>query len=182
MFLLLPLKWFVIQVFIFLVMVAIEAWILNYFEGVSKRDSIIYMFLVNLFSFTFGWLVVTLLFHFLPGSTIQDEILSYMLLGIVGEKLLNDMVANPIGNPLLIVMMFYFGAIFYFELKLFTLIRVFVLPTGQVQEEVQLPLPKWIDRGLVLLLSKDFRLVMVIFVSNFVSHVAAGILIFFAQS
>ena len=73
MFLLLPLKWFVIQVFIFLVMVSIEAWILNYFEGISKRDSIIYMFLVNLFSFTFGWLVVTLLFHFFPGGTLPGS-------------------------------------------------------------------------------------------------------------
>ncbi|NJN74391.1 MAG: hypothetical protein HC799_17160 [Limnothrix sp. RL_2_0] len=162
-------------------MVAIEAWILNYFEGIARRDSIVYMFLVNLFSFNFGWLIVTLLFRFFAGSKIQDEILSYMLLGIVGEKLLSDMVVNPIGNPLLIAMLLYFGAIFYFELKMLTLLRVFVLPTGRVREEVELPLPKWIDRGLVLLLSKDFRLVMVIFLSNFVSHVAAGVLILLAQ-
>jgi hypothetical protein len=181
MFLLLPIKWFVIQFFIFLVMVAIEAWILNYFEGIAKRDSIIYMFLINLFSFNFGWLMVTLLFRFLTIGTLQDEILSYMLLGIVGEKLLNDMVVNPIGNPLLLVMMLYFGAIFYFELKLLTLLRIFVLPTGEAREEVQLPLPKWIDRGLVIFLSKDFRLVMVIFLSYFASHVAAGALIFLAQ-
>jgi hypothetical protein len=181
MFLLLPIKWFVIQAFIFLVMVAIEAWVLHYFEGIAKRDSIIYMFLVNLLSFNFGWLMVTLLFRFLTIGQIQDEILSYMLLGIVSEKLLNDMVANPIGNPLLIVMLLYFGAIFYFELKMLTLLRIFVLPTGEVQEDVQLPVPRWIDRGLVLFLSKDLRLVMVIFISNFVSHLAAGFLIFLAQ-
>ncbi|MGB2926182.1 MAG: hypothetical protein WBB82_12855 [Limnothrix sp.] len=182
MFLLLPIKWFVLQLLIFLIMVAIEAAIIHYFEGIAKRDSIIYMFLVNLFSFNFGWLLVSFAFHFISRGTFQDEILSYMLLGIVSEELLSSSAENPVGSSLLLVMLLYFGAVFYFELKILTLLRIFVLPTGEVREEVVLPLPQWADRALVLFLSKDFRLVVVIFMSNFVSHLVAGLLIFLAQT
>lgn len=189
MILLLPIKWIVIQCILFLVMVAIEAAILHYIEGVAKRDSIIYLFLVNLFSFNFGWLIVSLVFQLSEGATmlsedvpIQDEILGYMLLGIVSEQLLPNLLVNPLSNSLLPAMVLYFGAIFYFELKALTLLRVFVLPTGEKVEEIDLKLPKWADRFVVLVLSKDLRLIITVFIANFVSHIVAGILIFLTQA
>ncbi|OKH12515.1 hypothetical protein [[Limnothrix rosea] IAM M-220] len=182
MILLLPIKWIVIQCMLFLVMVAIEAAILHYIEGVAKRDSIIYLFLVNLFSFNFGWLIVSLTFYLFEGTNIQDDILGYMLLGIVSEKLLADIAVNPFSDPLLPAMVLYFGAIFYFELKALTLLRTFVLPTGEQIEDIDLKLPQWADRLLVVVLSKDLRLIMTVFIANFVSHTVAGILIFITQS
>ena len=140
MILLLPIKWMVIQCILFLVMVAIEAAILHYIEGVAKRDSIIYLFLVNLFSFNFGWLIVSLIFQLSEGTTVQDEILGYMLLGIVSEKLLSNLLVNPLSDPLLPAMVLYFGAVFYFELKALTLLRAFILPTGEPSEEIDLKL------------------------------------------
>ena len=165
-------------------MVTIEAMVLHFIEGVAKRDSIIYLFLVNLFSFNFGWLLVTLTFYFVTKSSFQDDILGYMLLGIVSEKLLATLLVNPFSNPLLLAMVLYFGAVCYFELKMLTLLRVFVLPTGEQkkEEEIDLKLPSWADRLVVLLLSKDFRLVVTVFLANFVSHVVVGALIFLTQA
>jgi hypothetical protein len=180
--LLLPIKWFILQCLIFLVMVAIEAAILHYVEGIAKRDSIIYMFLVNLFSFNFGWLLISIVFRALTATKVQDEILSYMLLGIVSEKLLNNVLVSPFENPLLVVMMIYFGAVFYFELKAFTLLRVFILPTGEPLEELILPISPWLDRLLVFFLSKDLRLVVTIFMGNVISHGVVAGLIFLTQA
>lgn len=180
--LLLPIKWFILQCLIFLVMVAIEAMILHYVEGIAKRDSIIYMFLVNLFSFNFGWLLIAIVFRALNATTLQNEILSYMLLGIVSEKFLNNLLVSPLENPLLVVMMGYFAVVFYFELKMLTLLRMFILPTGEVVEQISLPIPPWVDRLLVFFLSKDLRLVVTIFLSNVVSHGVVAGLIFLTQA
>lgn len=183
MFTLLPIKWFIIQTLIFLVMVAIEAGILHYIEGFAKRSIITYMFLVNLFSFNFGWLVVSFVFYVFTTENLgQDEILSYMLLGIVSEKLLNNLFVNPLADPLFVVMIVYFGAVFYFELKLFMWLRTVILPMGDMVEEIDLPVPMWLDRAMEILFCKDLRLVVTLFVSNVVSHLAAGILIFLAQT
>ncbi|AFY38419.1 hypothetical protein Lepto7376_2121 [[Leptolyngbya] sp. PCC 7376] len=184
MLLLLPIKWLILQCLIFLVMVAIEAAVLHFIEGIAKRDSMIYLFLVNLFSFNFGWLLVTLAFYFVTGSNFQDDILGYMLLGIVSEKLLVTLFVNPFSNPLLLAMVLYFGAVCYFELKMLTLLKVFVLPTGEKkeEEEIDLKLSPWADRLLVIFLSKDFRLVVTVFIANFVSHTVVGGLIFLTQA
>ena len=178
---LLPIKWFVLQGLIFFVMVAIEAGVLHHVEGIAKKDSIIYMFLVNLFSINFGWLLVSAAFSLLNGNDFQDQILSYMLLGIVSEKLLTDL-GNPLGNPLLLAMVGYFTAIVYFELKMLTLLQVFVLPTGEEREVIDLPLPRWIDRFIAIFASKDPRLMVTVFAGNFISHVVVGGLIFVTQA
>ena len=186
MLLLLPFKWLILQCLIFLVMVVIEALILHRIEGVPKRASVIYQFLVNLFSFNFGWLLVTFAFHFITGSTFQDDILGYMLLGIVSEKLLVNIFGNPFTNPLLAAMILYFWAICYFELKMLTLLKLLVLPTAALEEEgeevKELQLPSWADRLLAVVLTKDFRLVITVLIANFASHSFVAILIFLTQA
>lgn len=185
MLLLLPFKWLVLQCLIFLVMVVIEAIILHYVEGVPKRSSMVYTFLVNLFSFNFGWLLVTLTFYLVTRSTFQDDILGYMLLGIVSEKLLVNL-NSPFTNPLLGAMLLYFGAIFYFELKMLTILKMFVLPTeqieGQDEEAKELTLPPLFDRVLSVVLTNDLRLVITVFLGNFVSHTVVAGLIFLTQA
>ena len=65
-----------------------------------------------------------------------------------------------------------------------TLLRVFILPTGEKKdgEEIDLKLPSWADRLVVFTLSKDFRLVVTVFLANFASHTVVGGLIFLTQS
>lgn len=179
--LLLPIKWFVIQTLAFFVMVAIEAGVLHYVEGISKRHSIVYMFLVNLFSFSFGWLLVTAVFYLFTKVTFQDEILSYLLLGTVSEALLKNISINPLENSLLLVMLAYFWAIFYFELKILTILQMFILPLGEKREVQELPIPHWLDRSISVLFSKDVRLIVTLFVGNFISHIVVGGLIYLAQ-
>lgn len=187
MLLLLPFKWLILQCLIFLVMVVIEAIALHYIEGVPKRSSVVYIFLVNLFSFNFGWLIVTLTFYLVTESTFQDDILGYMLLGIVSEKFLVNL-NTPFSNPLLGSMLLYFAAIFYFELKMLMLLKLLVLPTEQVEgtdtDAVAkvVTLPFWLDRCLSVMLTKDLRLMLTVFIGNFVSHVVVGGLIFLTQA
>lgn len=179
--LLLPIKWFVLQTLIFMVMVVLEAAIVHYIEGISKRNSMIYMLIVNLFSFSFGWFLVTIAFYGITESAFRDELLSYMLLGTLSETLLADISWNPLENQLLLAMTVYFWAICFFELKLFTVLRRFVLPLAEVQEEKGLSLPPWLRWLLMVVLAQDLRLVATLFTANFISHVAVGGLIYLAQ-
>ena len=189
MLLLLPFKWFILQCFIFIVMVVIEAIALHYIEGVPKKWSVIYLFLVNLFSFNFGWLIVTLTFYLLTKSTFQDEILGYMLLGIVIENFLVNL-KTPFSEPLLATMALYFCAICYFELKMLTVLKKNVLPMVQEVDGDKVidnladnsKKSSWLYRCLTVFLPKDWWLALTVVLSNFVSHLVVGGLIFLTQA